>query len=60
MSKIHSLILLALALVPLSVPAQTAEEKGLEIAKAADEYDRGFSDFTANMVMTLKNKAGIW
>ena len=38
--------------------AETAEEKGLRIAKAADLSDVGFSDFTANMVMTLKNRAG--
>lgn len=52
---------LLLCLVLVSQPlaqAQTAEEKGLEIAKAARAYDRGFKDFTADMVMTLKNKSG--
>lgn len=48
---------LALSL-PSLLLAQTAEEKGLEIATAARAYDRGFSDFTADMVMTLKNKTG--
>jgi outer membrane lipoprotein-sorting protein len=38
--------------------AETAEEKGLAIAKAADKYDSGFQDFTADMVMTLRNKKG--
>ncbi|MFT7673456.1 MAG: outer membrane lipoprotein-sorting protein [Gammaproteobacteria bacterium] len=38
--------------------AQTAEEKGLEIAVAAKAYDKGFVDFTADMEMTLKSKNG--
>jgi len=45
-------------LLSLSVMAETAEEKGLAIAKAADKYDSGFQDFTADMVMTLRNKKG--
>ncbi len=52
-----SILLLILA-IPSSGFAQSAEEKGLEIAAAARAYDKGFSDFTANMVMTLKNKSG--
>lgn len=51
------LLLLGLAL-PAAALAQSAEEKGLEIATAAKAYDQGFTDFTANMVMTLKNKSG--
>jgi len=51
-------LFLTLVSLSLSAPAQTAEEKGLEIALAAKAYDRGFTDFTANMVMTLKNKSG--
>lgn len=38
--------------------AQSAEEKGLEIAKAARAYNSGYGDFTADMVMTLKTKSG--
>ncbi|MBL4763434.1 MAG: outer membrane lipoprotein-sorting protein [Gammaproteobacteria bacterium] len=38
--------------------AQTAEERGLEIAEAADAYDAGYGDFTAEMLMVLKNKKG--
>ena len=38
--------------------AATPEEKGLEIAKEADARDTGFGDFTASMVMTLKNRHG--
>ncbi len=51
-------ILLLAALMPALAMAQTPEEKGLEIAQAADAYDLGFGDFTADMVMTLINKAG--
>ena len=52
---------LALLLAVLSVPlaqAESDEEKGLEIARAADAYDKGFGDFQADMVMTLKNRRG--
>ena len=52
------LILLLAALLPNLAGAKTPEEKGLEIAQAADAYDLGFGDFTADMVMTLINKAG--
>jgi len=48
----------AIALLPSVLYAQSAEQRGLEIAQAAEAYDSGFTDFTANMVMTLKNKAG--
>ncbi len=44
--------------LPMVSFAQTAEEKGLQIAKDADAYDQGFVDFTANMLMILKNKKG--
>lgn len=47
-----------LSLFSLQAQAQSAEEKGLEIAKAARAYDRGFGDFTADMVMILKTKKG--
>lgn len=42
----------------ISAIAATPEEKGLEIAKEADARDAGFGDFTASMVMTLKNRHG--
>ena len=51
-------LIVAIALLPSLLYAQTAEQRGLEIAQAAEAYDTGFTDFTANMVMTLKNKAG--
>ncbi|MEA3411905.1 MAG: outer membrane lipoprotein-sorting protein [Pseudomonadota bacterium] len=47
-----------LILMSLPAMAETPEEKGLAIAVAADERDAGFGDFTADMVMTLKNRKG--
>jgi len=58
MPELRLAILLVALTVCSAVAAQTAAEKGLEIARAADAYDRGFTDFTANMVMTLRNKSG--
>jgi outer membrane lipoprotein-sorting protein len=52
------LLLTVLIILPSFAVAQTPEEKGLQIAKQADAFDQGFIDFTANMVMTLKNKKG--
>lgn len=47
-----------LTLLSANVMAETPEQKGLRIANEGDAKDTGFSDFTANMVMTLKNRAG--
>ena len=58
MFNVKSLIVLTCIALPMTAFAQSPEEKGLEIAMAAEAYDRGFTDFTANMVMTLKNKSG--
>ena len=38
--------------------AQTAKEKGFEIAARSDRTDTGFGDSTVNMVMVLHNSAG--
>lgn len=38
--------------------AKTAEAKGLQIAMEADRRDEGFGDFTADLLMVLKNKQG--
>ena len=38
--------------------AENSQQKGLRIAQEGDARDVGFSDNTANMVMTLKNRAG--
>jgi len=58
MPDIRTTTLLLLMLLPLGALAQDPQQRGLEIALAADAYDQGFTDFTANMIMTLKNKAG--
>lgn len=59
MPDLKSIVIICLAVILLpDAQAQTAEERGLEIAKAARAYDRGFGDFTADMVMTLKTKTG--
>jgi len=47
-----------LLLISQPVMAETPQETGLAIAVAADERDAGFGDFTADMVMTLKNRKG--
>ncbi|MGI9305644.1 MAG: outer membrane lipoprotein-sorting protein [Gammaproteobacteria bacterium] len=52
------LVFLICGLLPPSAWADSAEEKGLAIAVAADERDAGFGDFTADMIMTLKNRRG--
>jgi len=41
-----------------SAIAETPEEKGLAIAIEDDKRDNGFQDFTASMVMILKNRQG--
>ena len=51
-------LLTVLISVPLSVLAQTAEEKGLEIAKQADARDDGFGDSSVNLLMELRNANG--
>ena len=58
MPDIRQLALVVALALPFAAAAQTAEDKGLEIARAADAYDQGFGDFTANMIMTLTNKTG--
>ena len=39
-------------------PAENSQQKGLRIAQEGDARDLGFGDNTANMVMTLRNRAG--
>lgn len=50
--------LLMLLSLPLSVLAQTAEQRGLEIAIEADRRDTGFHDSRASLQMVLRNKQG--
>ncbi len=56
--KLSAILLGLLGILSPQIQAQTPEEKGLEIATAARSYDRGFGDFTADMVMTIKTKTG--
>lgn len=56
MLKLIFILLLSCLFLPLH--AETDTEKGQRIAQAADRYDQGFGDFTADMVMTLKNRKG--
>ena len=49
--------LLAL-LFSVSALSQASDNRGLEIAIAADQADEGFGDVTVNLIMTLKNKNG--
>ena len=58
MFNLKSLVLLVLLTTPVAGFSQSAEDRGLEIAQAAKDFDQGFTDFTANMTMTLKNRAG--
>jgi len=60
MSKIKYQIvaMMVIAMLPSLSFAQSAEQRGLEIAQAAEAYDSGFTDFTANMIMTLRSKNG--
>jgi outer membrane lipoprotein-sorting protein len=50
--------LLILLILPFSVLAQTAEQRGLEIAVEADRRDTGFHDSSASLKMVLRNKQG--
>ncbi|KPK01909.1 MAG: hypothetical protein AMK71_04055, partial [Nitrospira bacterium SG8_35_4] len=52
------LLLLCLLLAPVCVHAETPEEKGLAIAEEADRREEGFHDFTADLLMTLRNRHG--
>ncbi len=54
----HKLALLLFTLLPLNLPAETAQEKGLAIATEAENRDNGFGDFTADMNMVLRNRQG--
>jgi len=40
------------------VKAEDSEQRGLNIVREADNRDNGFQDFTANMLMTLRNRNG--
>lgn len=55
----HRIIVLLLSLaLPDLVLAQTAEQRGLEIAQEGDRRDTGFVDSKADLTMLLKNRHG--
>jgi len=51
-------VLVAAILATSLVAAQTAEEKGFEIAARSDRSDRGFGDSVVELQMVLRNAAG--
>ncbi len=53
---VYTFVLLLIGVLSLS--AQSAEERGLEIAKAAELADLGFESSVVELQMTLKNKNG--
>ncbi|MEO0401936.1 MAG: outer membrane lipoprotein-sorting protein [Pseudomonadota bacterium] len=48
----------ALALSPIALPAQTAQEKGFAVAQKSDLSDQGFGKSSVQVTMTLTNRAG--
>ncbi|KPJ89222.1 MAG: hypothetical protein AMJ53_15945 [Gammaproteobacteria bacterium SG8_11] len=52
------LLLACLALLPLSLFAETPEEKGLAIAVEADKRNSGWKDQKADLTMILRNRHG--
>jgi hypothetical protein len=51
-------LIFSLVLLPTEGTAETHEDKGLAIAREADRRDTGFDDYTAEILMILKNKHG--
>lgn len=51
-------MIILLLLSPFPAVAETAEEKGLSTAREAEMRDSGFKDFTADLLMILKNRHG--
>ena len=59
MKKMKKIILSTLAILgAIGMNAQSAEARGLKIAKAAEQADFGFNSSTVQLKMTLKNKNG--
>ncbi|MFC1521551.1 outer membrane lipoprotein-sorting protein [Elusimicrobiota bacterium] len=57
-SRYMAVLIATLFLSPVSADKQTPGEKGLKIALEADKRHAGFIDYTASMLMVLKNKHG--
>ena len=58
MTPIRMLPAMLLCLLPFNLLAETPEEKGLVIAQESDRRDSGFSSYTNDVQMILKNKQG--
>ncbi len=58
MTPIRMLPAMLLCLLPVSLLAETPEEKGHAIAQESDRRDSGFSSYTNDVQMILKNKQG--
>lgn len=58
MKHLKMVFLFGLMLLTVNVMAQSPEQKGLDIAKKADQADQGFENSTVNLTMTLRNKRG--
>ena len=57
-TRLFELFLLIALTLPATVLAQTAEERGLEIAIEVDRRDTGFGDLAVQMGMLLRNRHG--
>ena len=58
MKRFLMAFVLTTLLLPFQAGAKTPEEKGLAIAIEADRRDTGFGDYTADLLMILKNRHG--
>ena len=59
--RVRTVFTAVAALVMVLAPVyggQSSQEKGLEIARKADELHSGFGDFSANLRMILRNSRG--
>ena len=54
----HLITISLIALLPVSVAAETAEEKGLAVIQEVDRRDTGWTDAKAELNMILRNKQG--
>ncbi|TAI47003.1 outer membrane lipoprotein-sorting protein [Flagellimonas allohymeniacidonis] len=58
MKTIRLFLVASIALHASFISAQTAEERGLQIAKAAEKADEGWGSSSVDLKMVLKNKNG--
>lgn len=58
MKRITFIFIMAMLCLNSIAFAQNANQKGLEIAKAADQADQGFESTSVDLTMVLRNKQG--